>query len=162
MEKETANLKLLAACGLYCGACYHYRASFPEGRHLLTQAARQGRPVEGYTCRGCRSDKLYVHPGCAQCAIRACAEEKDVPHCGACEQFPCAQLLAFRNDGRPHHLPILEQLEELARKDPEQWLGEQAARWTCGCSLPFSWYETVCAGCGAKVDGWPPRVTDDG
>lgn len=72
---------LLAACGLYCGACYHYRASFPEGRHLLAEAARRGHPLEGYACRGCRSDVLYVHPGCARCPIRACAEEKGLLHC---------------------------------------------------------------------------------
>jgi hypothetical protein len=146
--------ELLAACGLYCGACYHYRASFPEGKHLLAPAARQGRPAKGYTCRGCRSEKLYIHPGCAQCAIRDCAEEKGLPHCGVCPQVPCERLLAFKNDGHLHHLPILEQLEDLARTDPEQWLGVQADRWTCKCGTPFSWYETVCAQCGAKLDAF--------
>ncbi|RPI31229.1 MAG: DUF3795 domain-containing protein, partial [Chloroflexota bacterium] len=60
---------LLAVCGLYCGACYHYRASFPEGSHLLAQALRQGRGLEGYTCQGCRSDRRYIHQGCDQCQI---------------------------------------------------------------------------------------------
>ncbi len=70
-----ADLKLLlGVCGLYCGACYHYRASFPEGKHLLKEAVPQGWKVDGFTCQGCRSDSLYVHPGCAQCKIRACVQ----------------------------------------------------------------------------------------
>jgi hypothetical protein len=152
--KETTGLELLAVCGLYCGACYHYRASYPDGEHLLQEAARRGRPREGYTCRGCRSETLYIHPGCAQCAIRACAEEKGILHCGECEALPCERLEAFRNDGHRHHLPILEQLGDLARKDPGQWLGEQAGHWTCGCGAQFSWYETVCAQCGAALDSF--------
>ena len=152
--KERAELDLLAVCGLYCGACYHYRASYPDGEHLLQDATRRGRPREGYACRGCRSGALYIHPGCAQCAIRACAEEKGILHCGECEAFPCEQLEAFRNDGRLHHLPVLEQLGDLARKDPGQWLDEQAARWTCGCGARFSWYETVCVQCGAALDSF--------
>jgi len=45
---ENINI-LLAACGLYCGACYHYRASFYDddrlrekgtGAWLATQAER--------------------------------------------------------------------------------------------------------------------------
>jgi hypothetical protein len=33
---------LLTACGLYCGACYHYRASQPDDKHLMSEAARRG------------------------------------------------------------------------------------------------------------------------
>ena len=58
-NKMTDSLKLPGVCGLYCGACYHYRASFSDGRHLLKTAACQGRKIEGFTCNGCRSDKLY-------------------------------------------------------------------------------------------------------
>jgi hypothetical protein len=153
---QSAHLELLAACGLYCGACYHYRASFPGGAHLLQEAARRGRPVQGYTCRGCRSDALYIHAGCAQCQIRACADQRGIPHCGACAQVPCERLLAFRNDGRLHHLPILEQLGDLSRKEPERWLDEQAARWTCECGAPYTWYETTCTRCGAALDSFGP------
>jgi len=51
----TCSKVLLGVCGLYCGACYHYRASFTEGRYLLEEAARQGRSLEGFACKGCRS-----------------------------------------------------------------------------------------------------------
>lgn len=146
--------RLLAACGLYCGACYHYRASFPESQHLLREEFRGHRPLEGYTCRGCRSDRLYIHPGCVECPIRACADEKGLVHCGECADLPCARLLTFQNDGRVHHLSILEQLDDIKRKGVKQWLTEQQARWTCACGQPFSWYETVCPHCGASLDSY--------
>jgi hypothetical protein len=153
------DLNLLAVCGLYCGACYHYRASLPGGERLLQEATRRGRPLEGYTCRGCRSEVRYAHPGCAACAIRACAEAKGILHCGECAGFPCQQLRSFQSDGRVHHLSVLEQLTELSRTDPGQWLAEQAERWTCACGTPFSWYETTCSHCGARLHSYGPDPT---
>jgi hypothetical protein len=142
---------LLGVCGLYCGACYHYRASLPDGKHLLQEALRQGRKVEGYCCQGCRSDRLYMHPGCAQCTIRACAEGKGILHCGLCPDLPCDQLRAFQNDGRAHHGDVLAQLEELTVKGVDRWLAEQHERWRCGCGAGFSWYEEVCHECRAPL-----------
>ncbi len=149
---------LLAVCGLYCGACYHHRASFPDGQHLLRPEFRGSRPLEGFTCQGCRSAKLYIHPGCAECAIRDCADQKGITHCGECDEFPCARLIAFQTDGRAHHLPILEQLEDIKRKGITQWLVAQSARWTCECGQPFSWYETVCQKCGSLLDGFKQQA----
>ena len=80
---------LLAACGLYCGACYHYLADSWPPERLLAEAARRGRSPEGFTCRGCRSDRLYIHAGCAQCELRACAEGRGLLHCGECPEMPC-------------------------------------------------------------------------
>ena len=162
---------LLAVCGLYCGACYHYRASFPDGKHLLdavsggTQPAshrpefRGSRLLDGYTCRGCRSDKLYIHPGCADCQIRACAQSKGFVHCGECDQFDrhrlaCERLKAFQNDGRAHHLPILQQLDDVHRKGIGPWLAAQQARWTCACGHPYSWYEIICQHCGQVLNSY--------
>ena len=142
---------LLGVCGLFCGACYHYRGSFPEGRHLLEEAVRQGRRPEAFTCRGCRSDALYIHPGCAQCKIRACADGRGVLHCGLCIEFPCGQLEAFRHDDRVHHLDVMAHLEDLKAKGPDRRLEEQEKRWTCGCGAKFSWYETVCSSCGEPL-----------
>ena len=150
---------LLGVCGLYCGACYHYRASQPESRHMLAEAARRGRPLEGFACQGCRSQARYIHPGCAQCEIRACAEGRDVVHCGLCPDFPCHQLLAFQADGRLHHRDLLTHLKELTAKGTHAWLAEQALRWTCRCGVGFSWYEEVCHQCGAPLDSYGPDPT---
>jgi hypothetical protein len=158
-DLDSERRLLLGVCGLYCGACYHYRASFPDGQHLLDEAARQGKRREGYTCRGCRSDTLYIHPGCAQCEIRACADGKGVLHCGDCDEFPCERLEAFRDDGRVHHLDVVANLEDLGAEGADQWLEEQERRWTCGCGARFSWYETACHRCGEPLASYGPDPT---
>lgn len=151
--------ELLGACGLYCGACYHYRASTPDGRHLLEEARRQGQSLQGYTCHGCRSSLLYIHPGCAQCQIRACTDRQGLAHCGLCAEFPCDRIQAFRNDGRIHHLDSIRQLEQLAATGPSLWLDAQASRWRCRCGAPYSWYETDCHACGAPLSSYGPDPT---
>jgi hypothetical protein len=142
---------LLGVCGLYCGACYHYRASLAEGRHLLEKAVGRGQSMEGFGCRGCRSRILYSHPGCSQCAIRACAEDRGFVHCGLCPELPCDRLRAFQGDGRIHHRDVLAHLEELRAHGSDRWLVEQVQRWTCKCGAGFSWYEVFCHRCGAPL-----------
>ena len=150
---------LLAACGLYCGACYHYRAGLPEGAHLLSDVARGGRPLDGYTCRGCWSDQLYVHLGCRACDVRACATRRGYAHCGECAELPCERLRAFQTDGRKHHLPIVAALRAAQRVGAEAWLAAEAARWTCpACGAGFTWYETRCAVCGASLGSYGEDV----
>ena len=157
--KPTQDRDLTAVCGLYCGACFHYRAGRPDGRHLLLDEARGGRPPGGYTCRGCRSDTLYVHPGCAECEIRACADARGLPHCGACAAFPCERLLAFRDDGRAHHRDVVRNLREVNELGVKTWLGLQAVRWRCAaCAAPFSWYEARCHRCGARLQSYGDRI----
>ena len=142
---------LLAACGLYCGACYHYRASFYPSERLRAEAARRGCDPAEFTCKGCRSEALYLHPGCAQCEIRACTDEKGIPHCGLCNDFPCDRLLAFQNDGRVHHRDILVELIRLREKGIGTWLASQVELWKCACGESFSWYEETCHACGEPL-----------
>jgi hypothetical protein len=134
---------------------------FREGRHLLVDTRRQGKETAGYLCHGCRSTVLYVHPGCAGCEIRACAEKRGWLHCGLCTEYPCERLVAFQRDGRPHHRDVMVQLEELVAKGPDQWLGEQARRWQCACGARFSWYEVACAACGAPLPSYGPDPRSD-
>ena len=148
--------ELVGVCGLYCGACPHYRASFPEGKHILEQAAKDERTLEGFTCLGCRADTLYVHPGCSQCEFRACAEERDVLHCGLCPDYPCGKLEDFQGDGRPHHGDIFDNIRELNEVGAEEWLVRLEERWRCGGGAAFSWYELKCESCGEKLDSYGP------
>jgi hypothetical protein len=145
---------LLGVCGLYCGGCHHFRASCAEGRHLLENAVGQGQSMEGFRCRGCRSEVLYSHPGCSRCVIRACAKDRGCFHCGLCPELPCDRLRAFQGDGRSHHRDVLAHLEELKTNGPDRWLAEQAQRWTCKCGAGFSWYEVFCYRCGAPLPSY--------
>ena len=148
----------LGACGLYCGACYHYLASFPEHKHLLETAKRKGYKLDGYTCKGCWSGDLYTHPGCSQCQIRECAELKDILYCGQCSDFPCGRLKSFQCDGRIHHLDVLDNLNEVNLKGIDQWLSEQDNRWRCPCGFRFSWYENLCQNCELLLNSYGSKL----
>jgi Protein of unknown function (DUF3795) len=145
------NLKLLAACGLYCGACYHYRASFYDRDRLQKEAARRGRDSVGFTCQGCRSGALYIHAGCAHCEIRACADRRGLFHCGLCTDFPCEQLCTFQSDDRVHHREVFSELVRLRERGAEAWLAAQAELWRCVCGESYSWYEENCHACGEPL-----------
>lgn len=138
---------LLGVCGLFCGACDHYRAYLPDGRHLHAKRPAQKQVLE--ECHGCRSSVLTT--SCRNCVIRECATVKGILHCGLCSEYPCPQLKAFQHDGRAHHVPVLDNLESLRRHGPAQWLSEQEQRWRCKCGHPFSWYEERCVQCGSRV-----------
>ena len=148
---EQDHRTLLAACGLYCGACTHYQASFYDKDRLHKEAARRGRDPQGFTCQGCRSDALYIHAGCAQCEIRACADRRGIQHCGLCADFPCERLLAFQGDGRVHHRDILVELVRLRERGAQAWLAMQAEMWRCSCGESYSWYEENCQRCGEPL-----------
>lgn len=152
MEKR----ELLGVCGLYCGACDHYRASMSDSVHLLEEARRHGQELE--KCQGCRSTLLTE--SCLKCTLRDCAEDKGVLHCGLCSKYPCNQLKEFQHDGRLHHLPILDNLENLKNREPEQWLAEQAQRWKCQCGNHFSWYEEHCHHCDTPLASYGFHVMD--
>jgi len=151
---------LLGVCGLYCGACYHFQASFPENRHLLEDAARKGRDLLGFTCSGCRSSSLYIYAGCAECQLRACAERKQIQHCGLCDEYPCQQLIAFQNDGRVHHLDIQANIAELKELGADRWLAEQELRWKCKCGTSYSLYEKTCHNCGENLNSYRESYTE--
>lgn len=153
-----SQLELLGYCGLYCGACTHFRSSFPDGAHLLEKVKQQGGDPAGYQCRGCRSAKLNIHPGCRECRIRACATEKGWLHCGLCPELPCRMIRDFIGDGRAHHRDVRDQLAAITQKGAEPWLLDQQQRWTCGCGREYSWYENVCSNCGAALQCYEMAV----
>ncbi|MBP7216218.1 MAG: methyltransferase domain-containing protein, partial [Candidatus Omnitrophica bacterium] len=154
--KKTVTLTRVGYCGLYCGACYHYRALFSEGKNIVDEARRQGKDMSTFTCQGCRSDALYMHPGCSRCAIRSCAQVKGLVHCGECAEFPCKKLEKFRDDPEHiHHLDSIDSLEVLKEIGIEEWLDQQQGLWKCGaCGGAYSWYDMKCPQCRHKVESY--------
>ncbi len=144
---------LLGVCGLYCGACDHFRAFVPESAALREACRAQNPAFE--ECHGCRTSVLTTT--CSRCKLRACAEERGIAHCGLCAEYPCAQLRAFQHDGKIHHIPVMDNLEALREQGAGPWLASQRQRWVCSCGMPFSWYETDCSRCGAPLPSYGPR-----
>jgi len=140
--------ELIAYCGLYCGAC-SFKTAYEERdrEHLLRMPAKYDRwkeaPLEA--CPGCRLENR-----CGKCAIRDCAIEKRVEHCGLCGEFPCGKLLEFGGDGMPHHAEVIANLKALTEMGPERWPAAQKAAWTCACGERFSWYLRECRKCPAS------------
>jgi hypothetical protein len=62
MEKEIVqNISLIAACGLYCGAC----GSYTKGR-----------------CPGCKENTKA-----SWCKVRSCCIEKSIDNCSQCTEY---------------------------------------------------------------------------
>jgi hypothetical protein len=144
------EFRLLGGCGLYCGACSHYRAFMPDSRHLLERVTADDPDFE--ECHGCRSDFLTDY--CSKCSIRQCTSERGIAHCGLCPEYPCSLLKSFQHDGRVHHIVVLDSIENLKTRGPVQWLDEQNQRWECRCGQKFSWYEESCNRCGSPLPSY--------
>ena len=110
----------LAFCGLFCGGCRNYK--------------------ENMNCMGCRYEQQLV----ADCPTRACAISKGLLHCGDCEEFPCAELKAFYEDGVRHHGLALQNVLRIREIGPEGWLREQAKQHTCECGRRKLWFAETC------------------
>lgn len=124
---------------------------------LVNQAYEVARKAPGsqpsppdVPCHGCKSDMPPKHA--AQCTIRQCARGKSIEVCCECKEYPCPKLTAFRDDGRPHHVWGIKNLETIRRKGLDKWLAEQRERWTCSnCGERFHYYSKKCARCGQPV-----------
>jgi general stress protein 26 len=65
-------LKIQSRCGLLCNYC-----SFKES----------------HNCRGCITTK--GNPFYGECPIAVCCQERELEHCGLCDQMPCAKLKEY-------------------------------------------------------------------
>ena len=128
---------MLAYCGLYCGACsFRLAAQEKNRRHLKSMPAKYDQykdaPLdEPDVCPGCRLEHK-----CGECAIRDCAVERSLTHCGRCDDFPCYKVNEFNDDGIPHHGESIKNLKELKIMDQQSWLEQQEKLWTCQCLPP--------------------------
>lgn len=163
--------KLVAPCGLYCGACSVRLAGKRNDLKLLGQIAevltiQQGQPikVEDLACEGCLSNDV-VAIVCRNCELRACALQKGLRHCSECPDSPCEKLVAFSKDGLPHHGEVLESIKRQRKIGYDAWTQEQEQRWRCPkCGAAVDWYAGQCYGCAATLalQFSPPQVPGTG
>jgi len=146
-----------APCGLYCGACSIYVAGRRGDSKRLEQIAKGmaqylGQPVEveDLACEGCLSDVIALQ--CRDCVLRACAFGKGLIHCAQCSDFPCQQIIAFNNDGMPHHSEVLNNIRRQRVIGIDAWIEEQEERWRCPhCGCEVEWYASQCPDCGTTL-----------
>lgn len=137
-----------APCGLYCGACGTVLAD--KKGSVKTLAKEWGMKPEQLVCHGCKTETTAVF--CRDCKFRDCVAAKGIDYCFQCDEFPCGELVSFRNDKASHHSVVLKNLRRMREIGVEPWLEEQRFRWSCpGCGESFSWYETTCNMCGATL-----------
>jgi hypothetical protein len=100
--KNMKENKILAYCGIDCGACPAYVATQNDDDALRAETARKWtelykaeRRVEDVNCDGCPGDsgRLFVY--CGACEVRRCAREKQVATCAVCPEYSCARLDEF-------------------------------------------------------------------
>jgi hypothetical protein len=138
------DLRRLAYCGLYCGACPSFLATEAG---TLEALADRGLGADNLRCLGCRSETVSVY--CLNCSMRKCAAGQGLVSCADCATFPCRVLLAFDHDGVPHHEGVVEALQECRVEGTERWLRCQATRYTCaGCGRSLTYHDDRCPGCG--------------
>ncbi len=157
---ETVGERLVAPCGLYCGACPMYLASQEKDEQKVKDMMRQfaGSKMqfkpEDLLCDGCiGGGRVAVF--CRKCAMRSCADEKaNVTRCSDCTEFPCSKVTNFNNDGMQHHSEVLANLRQIRQMGIKEWTRFEEDRWSCPqCRNKISWYDKACSKCGASRSG---------
>ncbi len=160
IKDSKAKVHLAAACGTYCGACPAYLAKHGDkeqnkmGRQKRSTKTMMGVPpsnwMDGLLCDGCLSGGRLAHH-CQMCNIRLHAlNTQNNSRCSDCEELPCHHIKNLINMGRYLHreeyLPNLKKIREMG---VQEWIKYEEERWRCPkCSLPMSWYDAECVGCG--------------
>jgi len=138
---------LSAVCGLFCPSCTLFIGTHEEPSRLEAIAERLGRSVEDCKCEGCRSEKRSYY--CENlCSMVACATEKGVEFCGACDEYPCEKLEEFQAE-RPHRIELWESQERITKVGCTQWFDEMLEHYSCpNCQTINSAYDFACRVCG--------------
>jgi hypothetical protein len=96
--KNMKENKILAYCGIDCGACPAYVATQNDDDALRAETARKWtelykaeRKVADINCDG--SGRLFAY--CGACEVRRCAREHGVATCAVCPEYSCARLDEF-------------------------------------------------------------------
>jgi len=93
---------MIAFCGITCTDCPGYLATQSGDEGELKKVAAQWSEeyggdldVDDVRCDGCLSPVGPWMSHCANCKIRACAQEKALANCAHCSEYPCDRLTEF-------------------------------------------------------------------
>jgi hypothetical protein len=155
-EASQNKEKLVAPCGLYCGACPMYLATQDGEEKIKTLLQQFGArdpkmSLADLQCDGCIAGGR-IASFCRKCGMRECAQSKtNVTRCSDCADFPCSRITSFNNDGMLHHAEVLQNCRQLREAGIKEWAKREEERWSCPqCRAPISWYDKACSRCGTK------------
>ena len=151
----STDTKLISKCGIYCGACYVYRAFKDGGKMLDETAMKLSVPREKVKCKGCLGPAEDLWRNCLTCHISTCLKEKGLGFCYECPAFEdtsCLKYERLRQGTLRRGENTKEALLRIKAGDAEGWLKEQDRKWRCpGCGNPVWWEQKVCYGCGQSI-----------
>lgn len=146
--KNVENQNLVAACGLYCGACGLYIATQENDTEKILQYAMILKQSYDETlCDGCGAERKSLH--CSKmCTFIDCKKGKAVDFCAYCNEFPCQALLEFKSK-MPHRAEIIDSHNRIKETGVENWLVEMKQHFACPqCNTVNSAYHLTCRKCG--------------
>ncbi len=149
------NHSLLSRCGIYCGACYVYRAERDGGNFLREVAEWQNVGLEDVKCNGCFAPEDEKWQNCRRCIPWKCLKEKGLDYCHECDSFwnyRCDSYASLEDFCVRRGENIRQNLVKIMA-DPEKYLEEQDKHWRCdSCGEPYSWYEENCHYCDKSLN----------
>ena len=149
------DLRLISKCGIYCGACYIYRAFKDGGRMLDATAQKLGVPKNEIRCNGCSGPAEDLWRDCRKCEIASCLREKVFGFCYECSQFEdcsCSGYERLREFCSRRGENVREALLRIKAGDAVGWLDEQDRKWRCAaCGGSLWWEQETCHHCGQSV-----------
>lgn len=149
------DVKLISKCGIYCGACYVYRAFKDGGQMLDATAQRLGVPKEEIRCNGCLGPVEDLWRNCRNCHIAACLKEKNLRFCHECPSFEdssCEKYEGLYQACSRRGENTKEALLRIKAGESDSWLEEQDRKWRCSsCGSPIWWEQETCYRCGQSL-----------
>ena len=160
-DQEFEDRRLMAPCGLYCGACGIYLATRDGNTKFQGILARlYGSRPEETTCAGCMQadPPADLYPFCEACRIRDCVKTKGYDSCHMCDEFPCSFVdefpVAVGRSVMKRAIPAWR--EHVARLGDErgsvEWARAECERYHCpDCGEPLFRGAVQCRACKADV-----------
>jgi hypothetical protein len=146
---------LLSRCGIYCGACYVYRAERDCGDFLREVAEWQKVGLDKVKCNGCFAPDEEKWPNCRKCDPWKCLEEKGFQFCFECDQFwdySCERYNGLEEFCSRRGENTRQNLIKIMA-DSKRYLEDMDKKWRCPtCGESYSWYEENCHHCGKKLN----------
>lgn len=147
------DTNLIGKCGLYCGACFIYRAE-RDDQALRKQIADHYKCKEAEVrCHGCGglSESCWGNG----CKIVICVGAKGFKTCYECENFhndKCDKFHPLYQSYRAYGVDLKTNLKRINSGDAEAWLADSEARFRCSaCGHPIHVGAKACPECGKEL-----------